>query len=293
MLFSCHINDLPAVLQHCTVQMYADDVQLYVSRRNPCGQELIGMMNEDLGRIHEWSTRNQLRVNQSKSSAMFIRNRRAPADRLDSLPPITMDGCTIQWTDSARNLGFIFQSDLQWDSLIAQQCGKVYASLRSLYVTTTTAPITTRLKLFKALILPHFMFGELLYIKPTSAAMSKLKVALNSCVRYVFSLNRYAHVSHLQHHLTGCSLENFYAYRACLFMRKLITRRSPPALHQKLISSQGRRLQNLVIPANSTTTYSNSFFVRGVVYWNMLPTTVKRSRSDAVFKRGCQQFWNR
>lgn len=250
------------------------------------------MMNEDLRNVHQWSERNQLHVNQTKSHALFLRNRRGTAGRTESLPPITMDGCVIEWTDSARNLGFTFQSDLQWDGLITQQCGKVYASLRSLYATTTTTPTATRMKLFKALILPHFMFGELLYIKPTAAAMSKLKVALNSCVRYVFGLNRYSHVSHLQHLLIDCPFENFFAYRACLFMQKLITQQSPPALHRKLIVSQGRRLQNLVIPPNSTSSYANSFFVRGVVYWNMLPTTLKRLRSEAVFKRGCQQFWN-
>lgn len=241
----------------------------------------------------EWSHRNQLFVNQSKSKAMFLKGHRRNTAQTNLLPPITMDGQTIGWTESAKNLGFIFQTDLKWDGLINQQCGKIYASLRSLYGSASAAPIATRLKLFKALILPHFMFGELLHVRPSASSMDRLRVALNSCVRFVYGLNRYAHVSHLQKNLIGCPLENFYAYRSCVFLRKLIKTQSPPVLFEKLLLFQGRRLRNLIIPPNNSTSYSESLFVRGVVSYNTIPPVVKRSTSDTVFKRGSLEYWNR
>lgn len=198
-----------------------------------------------------------------------------------------------EWTESAKNLGFIFQADLQWDGLIKQQCGKIYGSLRSLYNCASAAPINTRLKLFKSLILPHFLFGELLHINPSSDGMNRLRVALHCCVRFVYGLSRFAHVSHLQQNLIGCQLEKLYVHRSCLFLRKLIKTRSPPELYGKLLPFRGRRLQNLIIPANSTLTYSSSLFVRGVVNWNALPAEVKRLASEEVFKRNCLEFWNR
>lgn len=293
LFFCCHINDLPSVLTHCSIQMYADDVQLYIRQIGPCSRELIRMMNEDLAKILEWSQRNQLFVNQSKSKAMFLKSRRRNFSENNILPPVTMDGQTIEWTESAKNLGFIFQSDLKWDRLINQQCGKIYACLRSLYVPTSDAPIATRLKLFNALILPHFMFGEVLHVRPSASSFGRLQVALNSCVRYVYGLNRYAHVSQLQKNLIGCPLESFYAHRSCVFLRKLIRTRSPPALYEKLLPFQGQRLQNLIIPPNNSTCYSNSLFVRGVINYNSIPPSVKRSVSETVFKRGCLEYWNR
>lgn len=292
LLYSCHVNDLPTVLKHCSIQLYADDVQLYIGRLGPCSHEIIRMMNEDLQSIAEWSQRNQLIVNQSKSKAIFLKGRRRTPTNLGMLPRINLDGVTIEWTDSAKNLGFVFQSDLQWEGLIDQQCGKIYASLRTLYSCATIAPIETRLKMFKSLILPHFLFGDTLHINPSAYAMNKLRLALNSCVRFVYGLSRYAHVSHLQKNLLGCPLENFYAYRSCIFLRKLITSRSPPTLYQKLLPFQGRRLQNLIIPPNYTAVYSSSMFVRGVVNWNSLPTVIRRSTPETVFKRGCLQYWN-
>ena len=285
-LFCCHVNDLPSVLKHCSVQMYADDVQLYVGRFGPCARDLVNMMNEDLARIHEWSQRNKLLVNQEKSKALFVKGRRRNAAPVGSLPSILMDDQRIAWTESANNLGFLFQADLQWDGLVNQQCGKIYAGLRTLYSSTRDAPTETRLKLFKALLLPHLLFGDLLYVNPSASAMNRLRVALNSCVRFVYDLNRYAHVSHLQKSLVGCSLDCLFAHRSCVFLRKLISTQSPPSLFQKLVPFRGRRRQNLLLPPNNTVTYTNSLFVRGMVNWNMLPADLKRTPMDAIFKKG-------
>ncbi|XP_039448705.1 uncharacterized protein LOC120427855 [Culex pipiens pallens] len=198
LLFCCHVNDLPTALKFCSIQMYADDVQLYIGRPGPCSREIIRMMNEDLASIVEWSRRNQL--------------------------------CAAG------------------------------------------APVGTRLKLFKSLILPHFLFGEILHVNPSASAMDRLRISLNCCVRFVYGLNRYDHVSHLQANLLGCPLDHLYAHRSCIFLHKLINTHSPPALFQKLIPFRGRRLANLIIPRNNTATYASSLFVRGVVNWNMLPT---------------------
>lgn len=291
LLFCCHINDLPTELKHCSIQMYADDVQLYAKGLGPCVRELSRMVNADLQRVSEWSQRNGLLVNPTKSKAVFVRsqNRRIAAQPLQD---IEMDGMRIEWADKVINLGYVFQNDLKWDGLVAQQCGKIYAGLRSLYSCVPTAPVSTKLKLFKTLILPHFLFGDSFLLNPSASCFNRLRVALNCCVRYVYDLNRYAHVSHLQKNLIGCPIQNLYAYRCCVFLRRLMASQFPPVLYQKLIPCRGRRLQNLVIPRNSTQTYANSLFVRGVAYWNSLPVAVKCSTSEVIFKRGCLEFFN-
>ena len=294
LLFCCHINDLPTVLKYCSIQIYADDVQLYIGQHSPCARELVRMVNADLERIADWSRRNELHVNPAKSKALFITNRRRrAADFVLPTPGIEMDGQSIEWSENASNLGFIFQADLQWDGLIAQQCGKIFASLRTLYCCTSTAPTATKLNLFKSLILPHFLFGDVLHVRPSISSLNRLRVALNCCVRYVYGLTRYDHVSHLQKNLIGCPLESFYAHRSCVFLWNLLRTQSPAILYQRLTHTRGRRLQNLVIPTNNTLSYASSLFVRGVVNWNSLPPVVKRSSSEAIFKSGCINFWNR
>lgn len=291
LLFCCFINDLPAVLKYCSIQLYADDAQLYIARISQRSSELIRMMNDDLKRVAEWCRRNGLLINHNKSKALFLSNRgRSTAE---SLQEIQMEGMTIEWTDRASNLGYIFQADLQWDSLIAQQCGKIYGSLRTLIHATHMVSTATKLKLFKALILPHFLFGDVLHVSPSVTAMNRLRLALNACVRYVYGLGRYDSVSHLQKNLVGCPLATLYAYRSCVTLRRILVTQSPSTLYCKVTQSSRPRRQILITPQNRTLTYGNSFFVRGVASWNMLPAEVKRSTTEAIFKRECLNYWNR
>lgn len=214
LLFCCHINDLPTVLKYCSIQIYADDVQLYVRRYGPSTRELVRMINSDLQAVEDWSRRNSLYLNPAKSKAIYVTGNQR---RASSFPvsPVVMNGQFIEWSESASNLGFIFQSNLQWDALVAQQCGKIYASLRTLYNCTLAAPTATKLKLFKSLILPHFLFGDVLHVHPSANSFERLRVALNCCVRYVFGLHRLDPVSHLQQNLIGSTLRGFLAHRSC------------------------------------------------------------------------------
>ena len=57
LLFIVHINDLPSVLKHCKVSMYADDTMLYCSGKDP--RELCRKINEDLEHVRIWLLRNK------------------------------------------------------------------------------------------------------------------------------------------------------------------------------------------------------------------------------------------
>lgn len=110
LLFCCHVNDLPSVLKHCAIQMYADDVQLFVGRLGPCARDLVRMVNEDLARIHQWCQWNKLVVNQSKSKALFVKGGRRNVEPTSTLSSLCLGGERIDWTQSANNLGFVFQT---------------------------------------------------------------------------------------------------------------------------------------------------------------------------------------
>ena len=56
LLFILHINDLPSVVKHCKVSMYADDTMLYCSGKDPF--DICRKINEDLENIRLWLIRN-------------------------------------------------------------------------------------------------------------------------------------------------------------------------------------------------------------------------------------------
>lgn len=109
-----------------------------------------------------------------------------------------------------------------------------------------------KLKLFKSLVLPHFIYGAEFLLNASARSIDRLRVALNSCVRYVFNLSRFSSVRHLQNQLLGCSLKDFLKMRTVLTVFKIINFSSPNYLYEKLQLFRSSRARNLIIPRYNT-----------------------------------------
>ena len=62
-LFCLFINDLPLVVHHSTVKMFADDVKLYRSLTN---SDEASLLQKDLDAVHNWCNANSMFVNKNK-----------------------------------------------------------------------------------------------------------------------------------------------------------------------------------------------------------------------------------
>lgn len=282
LLFSLFINDLPSVLEYCSVHLFADDVQIYLcSDININMYEISRKINSDLQKLLEWSRRNLLMINPSKTKALLINKTRSSLQP----PDLYFDNEKLQFVDQALNLGMIFTSNLCWDAQINQQCRKIYYGLKQLNLTTRHLDTHTKIRLFKTLLFPHFIFCDFIYSNASMAAMNKMRLALNACVRYVHRLPKFSRVSHLHETLLGCSFMQFFEYRLCLNLYKIIKSRTPHYLFIKITRMRQPRTMNLSIPHHNSAYYGNSFFVRSIVLWNALPVNVKLSSSIIGFKR--------
>ena len=70
LLFSIYVNDLPKVLSHCNVVMYADDTAIHVSSAYPSNIQV--KLNEDLHSLSTWFAQNRLKLNTSKTELIII-----------------------------------------------------------------------------------------------------------------------------------------------------------------------------------------------------------------------------
>lgn len=288
-LFSMYINDLPEVLKYCKLHIFADDVQLYFGCLDDSATIISQKINEDLANIHAWSTENRLSLNADKTSALFLSH---SYSNIVLKPLLKLNNININFTEEGVSLGITIQSNFKFDKFIFKQCGKIYASLRTLYAFSSILKSDIKLKLFKSLILPHFIACDFLLGESSMFAGNRLKIALNSCVRYVYGLNRYASVSHMQQNLLGCPFAKFSQMRCCLFLFKLVKAKIPRYLHDKLRPLRTIRAKKYLIPRHNTSAYGNSFFVRGISYWNSLPNKITLEESTLAFKRKCIEHFN-
>jgi hypothetical protein len=65
------------IIKYWQLHIYADDLQIYSSSNIAGFQECYDKMNLDLGRIHEWTTINGLRLNPTKSKVILIHQSKA------------------------------------------------------------------------------------------------------------------------------------------------------------------------------------------------------------------------
>ena len=70
LLFLFYINDLPTVVNHCSVSLYADDTVLYCFSSKIKDPE--NALNEDMSRIALWLNQNKLTLNVEKTKSMLI-----------------------------------------------------------------------------------------------------------------------------------------------------------------------------------------------------------------------------
>lgn len=279
LLFAIFINDLPKSLQFCKYHFYADDVQLYYHGEPQNISEVINVMNNELQAVHLWANNNGLLINANKSYGINIYKK---GIHLDNFPDLVIGKDIIKYCNKVRNLGVILNNSLTWDDHVNSICAKVYFGLRTLSSLRNITPKNVRLLLVKALLVPHFIYCDVLFshiASPTNSISTgcfrRLNLTFNACTRYVFSLRKYDHISHLHREILGVTLAELYAYRTCSFIYKLFKYKFPVYLFRNLVVAGSNRHFSFIIPRVRSSQWHNSVFVSGVVAFNSLPNNIK------------------
>jgi len=131
-LFSLFMNDLPDVLIHSKIGIYADDTQLLknISQSNVDNDKKL--LVEDCEKIIQWMQDNHLSINLEKTEIIFI-----PAKPIVDLEVFTVNILNKEFSNSSqiKSLGLIKDYQLKWEPHITYQkskCNKAIWKLKSL-----------------------------------------------------------------------------------------------------------------------------------------------------------------
>jgi hypothetical protein len=154
------VNCLSERIRHSKFHFYADDLQIYFSGNRSDLDGLIAQVNEDLEAIHRWSNENGLLLNPVKSQAILVSN--SPPGL--PLPLLFLGDIALEWKDVVTDLGLLIDSRLRFGSHVTKICSRAYSTLHRLRLLKFLTPKSVRLKLCKALLLPHFLCKWLLIV---------------------------------------------------------------------------------------------------------------------------------
>lgn len=158
LLFSLYINSLPASLK-CNYQLYADDLQIYVSGEIDEVDRLIGTINMDLEAITHWATENRLHPNPKKTQAIVF----SRSGRVVPQSDIVFKGEVVPVAEKVTNLGLEMDSAMSWTHQVNSVVQKAYNTLRTFRRFSGVLTGATKRKLVQAVIVPIFTYGDIVY----------------------------------------------------------------------------------------------------------------------------------
>lgn len=288
LLFSLFINDIPSCFTSSICHMFADDVQFYNSLPLSHIEAGIVHMNSELRLVSLWARNNGLQINAQKSQAIIIYKSRVDTSLL---PQLILDNSPIVFSDKVMNLGLTMNSSLTWDDHISVIGSRVYGTLRGLWKFVSVTPLSSRIKLARALLIPHFLYCDVVLSFLDSSCRMRINVIFNSCVRYVKMLKRYDHISAHVNIILGCHLNDYLKFRMCFYLFKIIHFRQPGYLFCKITLAISERTHNIIQPRHHSLQYYNSFFVYASCLWNALPSEIKRAHTVQRFRRACMDHF--
>ncbi|KXJ62324.1 hypothetical protein RP20_CCG022458 [Aedes albopictus] len=279
LLFSLYINSLPIGLR-CRYQLYADDLQIYISGSIRDVDQLISTINSDLETIQHWARQNSLFPNPKKTQAIIFCKEGAVVPTTS----IVFCGERINPAGNVVNLGIRMDCNLKWNGHINDVTAKVFGTLRTLRRFAPVLSVQTKLKLVRAVILPFFTYCDVIYYPGLSAALrDQLNRCFKASVRFVYSLRRRETTAAVRNFILGHDLEANYSHRISIFMRQGYASNFPPYLQQHLIKGRQERARSFVIP-HHTTSKRKSIMIAGAINWNQLPLATRQLPTINAFK---------
>ena len=128
---------------------------------------------------------------------------------------------------------------------------------------------------------------------------NKLERLQNLCIRFIFGLRKYDHVSHFRKELKWLPIRLRRNTRIlCLLFNILHNPSYPSYLHERFSYARPSdapcrsHLRSLLKShPHKSSYYSHSFSVHAVRLWNSLPPNVRESKSISVFKNRVKEYY--
>lgn len=289
LLFSLFVNSITAVFKNCSFHMYADDLQLYLSTFVENFNEALELVNSDLQSLLEWTSMFGILPNPKKFQAITIGSS-VLLSRLDLVSlNLVFNQTLIPFTETVKNLGVIIDSTLSWGPHIQTIVKKCFSSLYALNKLRRLLPIHIKKLLCSTLIFPIVEYADIVYQSLNCQLKYKLQKIQNACVRFVFGLKKYDHVSISRESLHWMVFNKRRTIHMLRLLWRILNYNQPSYLRNFFnVLGDEPRLNNramLSIPMHRTSFVGNSFVVQSVRIWNNLPVKLRISSSFTSFKK--------
>ena len=289
LLFNIYTNDLPSIPQKCSTQSYVDDTKLITSFELKDNLDAIADLEDDLFKIGEWCSNNQLLLNPGKTKLMIFGSRQMRAKL--QFRSLSIMGEDIVPADTAKDLGVILDSNLTYDEHIIKTASSCMSRLGQINRVKHVFDKRTLLMIINSLVFSRLFYCSNVWSNTSKCNVDKLQAVQNFACRIVSGARKFDHVTPIRKELNWLSVQSQLYYRNATTAFRCMTGQAPDYLSSKFIKRaevsrrSTRNSQLLQIPFFRTASGQRTFFYRTVNLWNSLDNSLKLCNSVKVFKK--------
>jgi len=269
--------------------IYADDTQLYLAFKLNSPDVSISKLVAAISDVRTWMIKNKLKINDDKTEFLVITqpNLRKQFSNLS----IQIGPCVVTPSDSATNLGVVFDSTLAMDKHIQKLCQTSLFHLRNIAAIRSLLSESAAAQLVHSLVTTKIDYcNSLLYGLP-DCKINNLQRIQNIAARIVSKCSKCDHITPVLFKLHWLPVKYRILFKILVFAYKAYHQKAPKYLCS-LVSkyNQARSLRSgsqclMTVPRSRLKTVGDRAFSScAPKEWNNLPLNIRLCSSINMFK---------
>ena len=276
-------------------QEYADDAGLYTSflpKNTESKEAMLIRVQKCLDIVRRFLRINKLKVNDDKTVLLLI----GSAYWLShvNFDAINVGNVEVKAVESTRNLGVIFDKEMNLEEHIKNVCKRGYLHIKNLFYLGRFLDKTHRNIAAHSFITSILDYcNSLLYGLPNEQ-IKKLQMLQNAAVRTVVKKRKYDHISKDRVELHWLPVEARIIFKIALITWKCMAFGEPKYLKDLLVQRKDKRAMyanTLDVPKSNKVTWGDRSFQKAApMIWNSLPMKVREQNNIDSFKRELKTY---
>jgi Reverse transcriptase (RNA-dependent DNA polymerase) len=283
-LFVIYINDIDKILQHSTVNLFADDTALSVADVDPV--IAAHKMNEDLNRLEDWLRFNKLALNIKKTNFLHISNKtNSPKFQLK------INGEEIIKVKDVKYLGVKIDDKLKFTTHFHYIKAKMSKKLGLLRRIAGKLTKQSKVTFYKTIIGPHLDYCATILFLLNKTQIEELQKIQNKCMRILLIAKKETHIVDMLEKLEFLSVSQRIHANTLKFFYKIENSLCPNYLAERLVRRSlttnycMRSGETFNIPNYKSTVTQNSLFFKGTQLFNQFKKKNHYSNLEEFLKK--------
>ena len=280
-LFIIYNNDLPQVSSILKTTLFADDTNFSLTHKDY--ESMVGLLNTELTKIHDWTVANRLTINNTKTELLLFSNR----SPIHNNEQVILNGQFVSYVDHAKFLGIVIDNKINFKNHINYITGKVAKHAGILHRIKNCLPLKTRLTYYNSYVLPYLNYNILHWGNTNATHLNPLIIIQKRIVRTIAGADYLAHTTPLFRKLNLLKIVDLYKFQAVVDTHLKILNGSYKIEHN--VNTRNRNLSKSKYHRLDRT--QQSIASSGPMLWNDLPIELRLIKSIPRFKKKLKMFY--